>query len=129
MEDIDQTFSKNVKPGDYIIAGENFGCGSSREHAPIAIKASGIKAVIAKSFARIFFRNSVNIGLVILENKELPDEVKQDDQLEIDTENGVIKNLTSGKTYQTTVYKGAVKDLIDAGGLINYTKAKLAKAG
>lgn len=127
MEDIDKTFAQEVKEGDIIIAGENFGCGSSREHAPIAIKASGVKAVIAKSFARIFFRNAINIGLVILKNSDLPDEVTKGDNIEIDVENGKIKNLSTGKEYSTTAYTGSIKELIDVGGLVNYTKAKLNK--
>lgn len=127
MEDIDKTFAQQVKQGDIIVAGENFGCGSSREHAPIAIKASGIKAVIAKSFARIFFRNAINIGLVILKNDIMPDEVKACDEIEVDVENGIIKNLTVNKEYRTTAYTGSIKELIDIGGLINYTKAKLRK--
>lgn len=127
MEDIDKNFAKEVKQGDIIIAGENFGCGSSREHAPLAIKASGVQAVIAKSFARIFFRNAINIGLVILKNSELPDEVTKGDEIEIDAEVGKIKNLTTGKEYSTTAYTGAIKELIDVGGLVNYTKAKLNK--
>lgn len=127
MEDIDKSFSKEVKEGDIIVAGENFGCGSSREHAPIAIKESGVKAVIAKSFARIFFRNAINIGLVILKNEELPDEVTKGDQIEVDAENGKIKNLTTGKEYSTTAYTGSIKELIDVGGLVNYTKTKLTK--
>lgn len=125
MEDIDKTFAKEVTAGDVIVAGENFGCGSSREHAPIAIKASGVKAVIAKSFARIFFRNAINIGLVILKNSELPDEVTKGDEIEIDIESGIIKNLTTNKEYSTTAYTGSIKELIDCGGLVNYTKAKL----
>lgn len=127
MEDIDKNFAKEVKQGDIIIAGENFGCGSSREHAPIAIKASGIKAVIAKSFARIFFRNAINIGLVILKNNELPDEVTEGDEIEVDIQSGKIKNVTTGKEYSTTAYTGSIKELIDVGGLVNYTKAKLQK--
>lgn len=127
MEDIDKTFAKEVKDGDVIVAGENFGCGSSREHAPIAIKASGVKAVIAKSFARIFFRNAINIGLVILKNEELPDEISKGDEIEVDAENGIIKNLTTGKNYPTTAYTGSIKELIDVGGLVNYTKTKLKK--
>lgn len=127
MEDIDKDFAKEVKQGDVIIAGENFGCGSSREHAPLAIKASGVQAVIAKSFARIFFRNAINIGLVILKNNELPDEVTKGDEIEVDVEAGKIKNLTTGKEYSTTAYTGAIKELIDVGGLVNYTKAKLKK--
>ncbi|MEI8129708.1 MAG: 3-isopropylmalate dehydratase small subunit [bacterium] len=125
MEDIDKNFAKEVKEGDVIVAGENFGCGSSREHAPIAIKASGVKAVIAKSFARIFFRNAINIGLVILKNSELPDEITKGDEIEVDIENGTIKNLSTGKKYSTTAYTGSIKELIDIGGLINYTKEKL----
>lgn len=127
MEDIDKNFAKEVKQGDVIIAGENFGCGSSREHAPLAIKASGVQAVIAKSFARIFFRNAINIGLVILKNSELPDEVTKGDEIEIDAEAGKIRNLTTEKEYSTTAYTGAIKELIDIGGLVNYTKKKLAK--
>ena len=125
MHDIDKTFAQEVEEGDVIIAGENFGCGSSREHAPVAIKTSGIKAVIAKSFARIFFRNAINIGLVILKNSDLPDEVSKGDEIDIDVENGKIKNLTTGKEYSTTAYTGSIKELIDCGGLVNYTKAKL----
>lgn len=127
MEDIDKNFTKEVKNGDVIIAGENFGCGSSREHAPIAIKASGIKAVIAKSFARIFFRNAINIGLVILKNNDLPDEVTKDDEIDVDIENGKIKNLSTNKEYSTTAYTGSIKELIDIGGLVNYTKEKLKR--
>lgn len=127
MEDIDKTFAQEVQEGDIIVAGENFGCGSSREHAPIAIKASGVQAVIAKSFARIFFRNAINIGLVILKNEQMPDETDKGDQIEIDVENGIIKNLTKGKEYQTTAYTGSIKELIDVGGLVNYTKTKLGK--
>jgi 3-isopropylmalate/(R)-2-methylmalate dehydratase small subunit len=127
MEDIDKNFAAGVKTGDVIVAGENFGCGSSREHAPIAIKACGVKAVIAKSFARIFFRNAINIGLVILKNQELPDEISKGDELDIDIENGVIKNLTTGKEYRTSAYTGSIKKLIDIGGLVNYTKEKLTR--
>lgn len=126
MEDIDKTFAKEVQQGDVIIAGENFGCGSSREHAPIAIKESGVSAVIAKSFARIFFRNAINIGLVILKNTELPDEVTKGDEIEVDAQSGKIKNLTTNKEYSTTAYTGSIKELIDIGGLVNYTKAKLS---
>ena len=125
MDDIDKSFAKEVKEGDVIVAGENFGCGSSREHAPIAIKASGVKAVVAKSFARIFFRNAINIGLVILKNSELPDEITKGDEIDVDIENGKIRNLSTGKEYSTTAYTGSIKELIDIGGLINYTKEKL----
>lgn len=128
MEDIDGSFAKEVKEGDVIVAGENFGCGSSREHAPLAIKVSGVKAVIAKSFARIFFRNAINIGLVVLKNDKLPDEISKGDEIQIDTENGIIKNLTTGKEYTTTVYSGSIKELIEAGGLVNYTKERMANS-
>lgn len=125
MEDIDKTFATEVKQGDIMVAGENFGCGSSREHAPIAIKAAGVNVVIAKTFARIFFRNAINIGLVILMNDKLPDETSKGDELDVDVEKGIIKNLTTGKEYTTTAYTGSIKELIDVGGLVNYTKAKL----
>ena len=125
MEDIDENFAASVKENDFIVAGENFGCGSSREHAPIAIKASKVTAVIAKSFARIFYRNAINIGLVIVESKTLPDETKTGDKLELDMENGVVKNLTSGKEYPITVFPKEIQELIDVGGLVNYTKKKL----
>lgn len=121
MEDADPEFSKKAQKGDFIIAGENFGCGSSREHAPIAIKALGISAVIAKSFARIFFRNAINIGLPILEIKET-DEINEGDVLEINLEKGEIKNMTNGKTYNAQPFPEFMKKLIDSGGLINYTK-------
>lgn len=127
MEDIDKTFATEVKQGDIIVAGENFGCGSSREHAPIAIKAAGVNIVIAKTFARIFFRNAINIGLVILMNDKLPEETSKGDELNVDVEKGIIKNLTTGKEYTTTAYTGSIKELIDVGGLVNYTKAKLSK--
>jgi len=125
MEDIDTTFAKEVQMGDIIVAGENFGCGSSREHAPIAIKASGISVVIAKTFARIFFRNAINIGLPILENDKLPDEVQKGDMIEVNLANGIIYNKTQNKEYQCTKYEGSIAELINKGGLINYTKQKL----
>src|SRR5574344_1568140 len=127
MEDIDTSFATEVQQDDVIIAGENFGCGSSREHAPIAIKANGVKAVIAKSFARIFFRNSINIGLVVLKCDKIADESSKGDEIEVNPELGIIKNLTTGKEYQTTVYSGSIKELIEAGGLVNYTKHKLTE--
>ena len=125
MEDIDATFASKVKEGDFIVAKDNFGCGSSREHAPIAIKASKVSAVIAKSFARIFYRNAINIGLVIIESETLPDETKTGDELELDMENGIIKNLTTGKQYPIKVFPKEIQELIDIGGLVNYTKKKL----
>lgn len=125
MEDIDITFAKEVKEGDIMVAGENFGCGSSREHAPISIKASGISVIIAKSFARIFFRNAINIGLPILENAQLPDECSKGDELEVDLTNGIIKNITTGKEYSCNKFPPEIQNLINEGGLINYTKHKL----
>lgn len=125
LEDIDTTFAGNVKQGDIIIAGENFGCGSSREHAPIAIKASGVSVVIAKSFARIFFRNAINIGLPILEHPVLCDECEKGDKISVDLNNGIVKNLTKDKTYHCESFPPEIQDLINQGGLINYTKKKM----
>ncbi len=125
MEDIDKDFAKEVKETDIIVAGENFGCGSSREHAPIAIKASGISLVIAKSFARIFYRNAINIGLAILENKTLPDECSKNDEIAFDLTTGKVKNLTTGKEYQCEKFPEEIQELINSGGLTEYTKHKL----
>lgn len=122
MEDIDPNFSKSVQNGDFIIAGDNFGCGSSREHAPLAIKSSGIKAVIAKTFARIFYRNAINIGLVIIENSEIQNEVNYDDELEINLEKGTITNKTQNKEYFFSPYPHEIQKLINSGGLVEYTK-------
>ena len=125
MEDIDIDFAKNVQKNDFIVARDNFGCGSSREHAPISIKACGVQAVIAKSFARIFYRNAINIGLVIIENDKLADECDKGDELELDLENGIIKNLTKGKEYSYPPFNKEIQELINVGGLVNYTKKKL----
>ena len=125
MEDIDKTFSSEVKTGDFIIAGNNFGCGSSREHAPLAIKASGVKAVIAKSFARIFFRNAINIGLVIIENDKIQNEIEKDDVIDIDLTKGIIINKTKNKEYSFSPYPDEIQKLIEAGGLVEYTKKKV----
>ena len=125
MEDIDIDFAKNVQKNDFIVARDNFGCGSSREHAPISIKACGVQAVIAKSFARIFYRNAINIGLVIIENDKLVDECDKGDVLEIDSENGIIRNTTKGKEYSYPPFNKEIQELIDVGGLVNYTKKKL----
>lgn len=125
MEDIDVTFAAEVKDGDFIVAGENFGCGSSREHAPISIKASGIKVVIAKTFARIFFRNAINIGLPIMEHATMPDECDKGDIIECDLANGIIKNITKGKEYQCAKFPKEIQDLIKNGGLVNHTRTKL----
>ena len=120
MEDLDPDFVSKVKPGDYIVAGENFGCGSSREHAPIAIKASGIACVIAASFARVFYRNAINIGLPILECPEAASDCQAGDQLEVDLEQGIIRNLTRGQSYQAQVFPPFIREMIDAGGLLPY---------
>lgn len=125
MEDIDVDFVKKVRAGDIMVAQANFGCGSSREHAPIAIKESGISCVIAKTFARIFYRNAINIGLPIVENPILADEVKSGDELELDLDKGIIKNLTNGKEYACSKFPAEIQELISVGGLVNYTKKKM----
>lgn len=118
-------FVENVKKGDIIVAEKNFGCGSSREHAPIAIKASGISCVIAKTFARIFYRNSINIGLPILECEEAAEDIKMGDNVEVDFETGKINNLTTGKTYQAQPFPEFMQKMMAEGGLIEHTKIKL----
>ncbi len=128
MEDIDATFLKKVKPGDIIMATTNFGCGSSREHASLAIKASGISCVIAHSFARIFFRNAINTGLPLLECAEAVNNTKAGDVLEVDLAKGTIKNITNGKTFTAKPYPDFMSDLIAAGGLVAYTKKRLARS-
>lgn len=118
MEDIDDGFAKSVKPGDYIIAGENFGCGSSREHAPAVIKACGVSAVIAKSFARIFYRNAINIGLPIIECGGAAADAELGDDIQADIEKGAVKNLTKNKTYSFPPYPDEIKKIIERGGLL-----------
>lgn len=118
MEDIDKTFVSRVQQGDIITAGQNFGCGSSREHAPIAIKASGISLVIAKSFARIFYRNSINIGLAIVECPEAVEGISEGDRVEADLDSGIIRNLTTGKEYKTEPFPEFVQKIIENGGLM-----------
>ena len=118
MEDIDTTFVQRVQPGDILVAGWNFGCGSSREHAPIAIKASGISCVIAKTFARIFYRNAINIGLAILECPEASEKIQSGDEVAIDFDTGLITNLTKGETYQANPFPEFIKEIIQAGGLM-----------
>ena len=125
MEDIDQEFTKNARKGDFIVAGENFGCGSSREHAPIAIKAAGISCVIAASFARIFYRNAVNIGLPILECPDAPGGVEYGDTLSVDLEAGTIRNVSRKKEYPSQPLPPFMQDIIRAGGLVERTKKKL----
>lgn len=125
MEDADREFPKKVKPGDIIIAGKNFGCGSSREHAPIAIKAAGIQAVVAKSFARIFYRNCFNIGLPIFESPGASEKIREGDSVVIDADGGIIKNLTVGEEYQAKPIPPFMQELIAAGGLIEWTKKRV----
>jgi len=126
MEDIDATFVKRVKAGDIIVAGKNFGCGSSREHAPIAIKAAGIACVIAASFARIFYRNAINIGLPILECPEAVAAIQAGETVNVDLDTGKIVNVTTGRSFNGAPFPPFMKDLIAQGGLVNYVKAKLA---
>jgi 3-isopropylmalate/(R)-2-methylmalate dehydratase small subunit len=129
MEDIDSGFVGRVKQGDVIVAGFNFGCGSSREHAPVAIKASGISCVIAKSFARIFFRNAINIGLPLLESEEAADSIQPGETVEVDLSEGKIVDLPSGKTFTSKPYPEFMMQIVRAGGLVEYTRQKLAKGG
>ena len=126
MEDADRDFPSKVKAGDIIVAGKNFGCGSSREHAPIAIKAAGIQAVIAKSFARIFYRNSFNTGLPIFESEEASEKIAQGDEIEIDADGGIIRNISKGETYKANPIPPFMQELISSGGLVEWTKRKLA---
>jgi len=119
MEDIDKTFVNRVKIGDIMAAGQNFGCGSSREHAPIAIKASGISLVIAKSFARIFYRNAINIGLAIVECPEAAEGISEGDVVEADLDNGIIRNITTGKEYTTAPFPEFIQKIIANGGLMD----------
>ncbi len=118
MEDIDKTFTSRVQQGDIITAGQNFGCGSSREHAPIAIKASGISLVIAKSFARIFYRNAINIGLAIVECPEAVDGINEGDKVEADMDNGIIRNLTTGAEYKAEPFPEFIQKIIENNGLM-----------
>ena len=124
MEDIDLEFTKKVRPGDIIVANKNFGCGSSREHAPLAIKDSGISCVIASTFARIFYRNAINIGLPILECDEAVKAIEAEDELEIDFTTGVIKNLTKNQEYKGEPFPEFMQKIINANGLVNYIKEK-----
>lgn len=124
MEDIDMNFIKEVKKGDIIVAEKNFGCGSSREHAPIAIKAAGVSCVIAETFARIFYRNAINIGLPIVECKEAAAEIKAGDKVEVDFDTGVITDVTTGKRYQGQAFPEFMQKIIDCEGLVNYINQK-----
>ncbi len=125
MEDADADFMKKAKAGDIIVAGENFGCGSSREHAPISIKAAGISCVIAKTFARIFYRNCINIALPIMEAPEAAEEIENGDLVEIDFTKGIIKNLTKNKEYTAKPYPPFMQEIISKGGLMNTVKEKI----
>ena len=125
MEDIDNTFVKRVQKGDIIVATKNFGCGSSREHAPIAIKAAGVSCVIAETFARIFYRNAINIGLPIIECKEAAEKIEAGDQVEINFDDGMIYNRTKNESYKGEAFPPFMQELIAAGGLINYMNQSL----
>lgn len=122
MEDIDRDFSAKVQTGDVIVAGENFGCGSSREHAPISIKAAGVKCVIAKSFARIFYRNAINIGLPIIECPEAADGISAGDELDVDFQTGLITDLTKDVGFSSKPFPQFIQQIIKSGGLVNYYK-------
>jgi 3-isopropylmalate/(R)-2-methylmalate dehydratase small subunit len=128
METADPDFVKKVKPGDFIVAGVNFGCGSSREHAPVSIKGCGVTAVIAKSFARIFFRNAINLGLPVLECPEAVDAIHAGDEIEVDFAKGIIRDLTTEEVFVATPFEPFMLELLEAGGVIEYTKRKLAAA-
>ena len=125
MEDIDKDFVNKVQPGDIMVAEKNFGCGSSREHAPIAIKTSGISCVIASTFARIFYRNAINIGLAILECDEAARDIKAGDEVRVDFDTGLIENLTTGKTYQAEPFPPFIQNIIAKGGLLNSIQDRL----
>lgn len=125
LEDLDKDFIKKMKPGDIIVAGKNFGCGSSREHAPISIKYAGVSCVIARTFARIFYRNCINMGLPILVCPEAVDGVNAGDELELDLDNGIIKNKSNGKIFQSSPFPPFIQSLMKSGGLMNYAKKKL----
>ena len=122
MEDIDPKFVEKANPGDIIVACDNFGCGSSREHAPVVIKQRGISCVIATTFARIFYRNAINIGLPIMECPEASERIEDGDEVAIDFESGVITNVTKGETYQAAPFPAFIQEIIDAGGLLNSLK-------
>ena len=125
LEDLDVDFVNKVKPGDILVAEENFGCGSSREHAPVCIKAAGVACVIAKSFARIFYRNSINIGLPIMECPAAVDGIKNGDKVSVDADTGTITNLSTGESFQAQPFPAFIQEIIEAGGLIERTKKKM----
>lgn len=125
MEDLDQTFVSRVKSGDLMVAGKNFGCGSSREHAPIAIKASGISCIIAETFARIFFRNAINIGLPIMESPPAAQRIQDGDQLEVNLATGTIRNVTRNETYTAQPFPEFMQRIVNAGGLMGFVQRRL----
>jgi len=127
MEDYDRDFVKKIKHGDIIVAGENFGCGSSREHAPIAIKAAGISCIIAKSFARIFYRNAINIGLPIFDSAELFNKSEQSDILEVHPQQGLIKNISKDMEFRMNSMPEFIQEIISAGGLVEYTRNEMKR--
>lgn len=127
MEDVIPDYANTIASGDVLVAGSNFGCGSSREHAPIAIKVAGTKCVIAESFARIFYRNAINIGLPIIESPEAVRAIDQGDELDVDLENGVITNLTKNETYHFEKFPEFIQHIVEAGNLLNYVKAKVGQ--
>ncbi len=124
MEDLDAAFATTVAPGDIVVGGANFGCGSSREHAPLAIKSCGVKCVIAKSFARIFYRNAINIGLPILECPEAAQAIRAEDEVEVDFQTGEIRDLTQGRTFQAAPFPPFIQGIIQSGGLLASLKAR-----
>jgi 3-isopropylmalate/(R)-2-methylmalate dehydratase small subunit len=126
MENVDRTFASEFNPGDILVAGSNFGCGSSREHAPVALKASGVGCIIAASFARIFYRNAINIGLPILECADAVGDIRADHMLEIELEEGLIRNLSTGRDFRATPYPDFMLQIVEAGGLVEYTRQRLA---
>jgi 3-isopropylmalate/(R)-2-methylmalate dehydratase small subunit len=126
MEGLDKKFYEKVEKGDIIIAGKNFGCGSSREHAPIALKGVGISVVVAESFARIFYRNAINVGLPLLESKNISKNITEGDELEIDINKGILKNLNSGNEFEVTGLPNFMLEILEKGGLINYLKENMA---
>lgn len=127
MEDVIPDYANTISAGDVLVAGKNFGCGSSREHAPIAIKVAGTKCVIAESFARIFYRNAINIGLPIIESPEAVNAIDQGDELDVDLENGIITNLTKNETYHFEKFPEFIQKIVEAGNLLNYVKAKVGQ--
>ncbi|MBC7333286.1 MAG: 3-isopropylmalate dehydratase small subunit [Actinobacteria bacterium] len=127
FEDLDKDFPLKVKERKIIVAGENFGCGSSREHAPLSIKASGVKLIIAKSFARIFFRNSINIGLAVIQSPQASENINDGDDLEVDLGQGIIKDVSTGESFKITPLPSFIQEIIKGGGYIEYTKNKIFK--